>query len=154
MNEEIFSENEIYSLQDSIKIKKQWLIALGLMWLMCSLDTCYKSWIAFPNTDITLLVLSFPFCLILGAIPFWFIYYCAYKKNGTKLLIFQLIFGPLTMLSNIFKDLESGIKIGDEILGLIIVLPIIIFSWISSYRLYKLNSSIKNKQVVNNQDSL
>jgi len=130
-------------------IRRQWLeaffIGIATYWISCvlllvpgmvresllaedSLIVCVYMW-----------VLVMLFCFMVVATLAWITFYFAYKKHGTKWLLFQLIYIPLAFAGFITRTNKLGMNIENIMLQIIIIVPVIALYWIRSYRLYQFN---------------
>lgn len=133
---------------DSAKIKRQWLIAFILMVVINWLSYAAAVFLSNLSSD-KKIVCIFVFAPLMIAISRGFIYYCAYKKGGTKLLGFQMFAAPLYTLVSVCEEIKKGADIQQTLIGATIMLPVLIFYLTKSYSLYQLNKA--NKQQNDNE---
>jgi uncharacterized membrane protein len=92
------------------RIKKQWLIIWGLCLLISTISSfLYMRYNPFLNGISQILYASF---LFLGTLGWNFaLYYCIYKKPGTKLVTFCLILTALSLATNLFLYLTGRLPL-------------------------------------------
>jgi len=89
----IFSNIFSFGKKAASKVRTQWLISfvifylvfIGLSFFYCDL-LC--KWLGIPGVSCSSFCLFYPFLILFSAVP---VYYFAYKKNGTKWLMFTII---------------------------------------------------------------
>lgn len=125
---------ENQQLLNGANIRKKWLNSFIAIMLLFSLDLILS---IFVEADLREIVRS------TIQISFWpFItYYCAYKKNGTKVLMLNLISIPLEQITLIATFFYTPSV--DNALALFIYIPLFTWFWITSYRLRNLNLTQK-----------
>ena len=129
--------------QKEIKNRKQWLIATIVCWGSYPLLALFflaklpqkpplynGGWIQ-PVTYV-----------LFNVTLFWVIWHCAYKKPGTKLLMFWLITGPIQVLLSSLNFFEKSWNVWNKV-GLILNLSFFIWWYIQSIKLRKINKKIQ-----------
>ena len=107
------SNGKISSLNATLR--KQWLLATAINCIGWSIFICLVLTLRlfFNKIHFSLLYEAEEFQELavgasVGLLQMGLIYYCAYKKYGTKLLTLWLILGPFQYLAEILKDLKTG----------------------------------------------
>lgn len=138
----------IYSEQERRKFRKKWLISSITYQLILPLIFTIGFFIYLNiatdfQTSISI-INNFLFFLIPSALIFLWLFYCAYKKNGTKLLTFFLIVTPLGWLRE-FTEAYSF----DPIYFIFMITSIPFFIWWYKDCLYlrALNKDINYKKI-------
>lgn len=145
-------ENIYIKNRDSIR--RHYLIALGINWVTWMADIIYPAYREFPNTSVIELLMGSLLLFCMTGLVQYIPYHCAYKKNDTKLLMLHMIFGPLICLSSYYQFMKNSQSSYQAIIYLIVMLPYFIcavYWFISTYRMYKLNSSISTKSLYANK---
>jgi len=141
------------------KTKKNWLYALfisysiSILFYIISLFTNLHNLIDRIGRNIFISMIIFQIILILGWV---YIYYrCAYKKPGRKLLAFNLIMFPISVMStfsqifNLFPFMHKStiIYINNTYYKIIFILNLVVGSvfFVFSLKLFKLNKKIQNR---------
>lgn len=127
-------ENGEMSEKDK-KTRRHWLIAT-LVYFLGFPALLFLMFVILAGDRLATIAL-FGLILILSSIPFWIIYHCAYRKPGTKWLMFYLIILPIQFVSS----LQSLREDPRAWLGIIIGLPICIWWYVLSLKLRKINKS-------------
>ena len=115
------------------KTRRHWLIAT-LVYFLGFPALLFLIFVILAGDRLATIAL-FAFILILSSIPFWIIYHCAYRKPGTKWLMFYLITVPIQFVSSL-PSLRDDPRAW---LGIVICLPICIWWYVLSLKLRKIN---------------
>ena len=96
-----------FDLVHEERIRKQWLISFftrfGLL-MFFILVGYLGSFIEDVSTNYPIYTRDMNTAVLVGVPLFsWFTYHCSYKKNGTALLMFIMIFGPFSDFSDLGK---------------------------------------------------
>lgn len=144
-------------IKDENIIRKRWLISfyiksfvgwiLSLVGFLFFQSEAFKSKVA--ALDIYTVIATISFFVALNFISFVFYIYFAYKKSGTKLLLLHLIYTPIVLIYNFVHTSGLTINLKYRLLMFMISLPLEIYLWINSYKLYKLNEEKKDYALLN-----
>lgn len=131
---------ENQQLQNSAHIRKKWLNSFIAIMVLFSLDLLLNIFVE-PNLKeiarSTLQILVWPLIT----------YYCAYTENGTKWLMLNLITIPIEQtffIASFFFNPSVELA-----LTLVIYISLFTWFWITSFRLRKLNLTIKQTKICN-----
>lgn len=129
------------SLTQQASVKRDWLIAFILQAIANFVAAAFnRPTITNPQT----LPWWFGLCImsIVAFLFYYFIYYCAYKKQGTKLLLFMLITTPISKLLAFIVPFLSrpshvplALRIATEL--------VIVFFLLQSFRLFWINKQLQ-----------
>ena len=150
-------EEDILSMdKHKLHVRKQWLISFiafsSFFSIVCILDLNDR--ISLLNHIQLKAYLGLAILFLSPLISWSFItYHCAYKNQGTKLILFQLFAHPLMFAHWIIinPDLNS-LPLDQALLTLAIAGAFELYYWINCLRLYRLNKTYW--QTVNQDDNL
>lgn len=139
--------------QDEDKVRKNWLISF---FVFLGLSVFFGTFFLLENQQLynfynnanSLFIITFSSFMFISIIGYWWLtYFFAYKKNGTKWLMFLLITIPLRELKPFVRGDGYGIINYDlaEWFVLALFLGTKLVFWVNSLKLYKLNSARKRK---------
>lgn len=153
-----------YSIEEALTIRTKWLNSLIFL-----IGSVFASFVLFHFFFKNYINLTLSLTYIYPLLSIFFVYYFAYKKEGTKLLIFDMFISILRLFFNfviflygliIIMNPESLLRIGideqsaryaikifsDSIYSNLLVFIALIVYLIYSFKLYKLNKS--NKKMI------
>lgn len=120
-------------------VKKTWLAALIMQGLAAIAFTFLKL-PAIPEAVTFPIVAMRIFAIIIGLGILDMLYRSAYKKNNSTWLLIILIFGPLSIIANAYKNIERA---GLMLSALYIIIQT--FFLLQSFRLYIINKQLQKQ---------
>jgi len=131
------------------KTKRQWLMTYGTLMVTSMLFPIAAYFFKF-NTKMNqassgYFGLMMLFHILFTLAVFYLYYHCIYKKNGTKLLLINLIFIPASLAIS-FVAMKFGFSNPtlSETVFWMATLPLNAYLWYISYQLYQLNRAKKD----------
>lgn len=121
---------------DNAKVKQNWLISFVLYYVIL----IFLKPFIFRNQEILsnmqALGSFFTIRILAAVIIMWIVYYCVYKKSGTKWLALMLFSLPLEL--GVFDKAVQVHFVSD--IFILVYIVVIIYYWINCLWLYKSNS--------------
>lgn len=151
-----FTSDEVKPFLDQLdpqhekRIRKFWLVSF-LLAIAFTIITNLIEFIGLElGTEATSKSIFNQLITILAQIPvFWMLYYCAYKKKGTALLMLSISIRTIILVMTFFEIWNhTGLLDPSGWLFIALLLPIDVFFLVTSINLYKVNSKVEYQIVL------
>lgn len=124
-------------------VKKDWLISFIIQFIAnAAVSIIMSKQPGLSHLPLSVPAWTFPLIgIAIGSCFSYLIYYCAYKKNGTKWLLLILIAAPLGLALSIFQYIP--------VLGIantLVVAFIQLYYFIYTFRLYNINKQLQQQE--------
>lgn len=151
-----FTSDEVKPFLDQLdpqhekRVRKFWLVSF-LLAIAFTIITNLIEFIGLGlSTEATSKSIFNQLITVLAQIPvFWMLYYCAYKKKGTALLMLSISIRTIILVMTFFEIWNhTGLLDPSSWLFIALLLPIDVFFLVTSINLYKVNSKVEYQIVL------